>query len=132
MKCFKLSFIAIIAIVAIGLTISSSADLFNRTILAPEDYCYTSISSRLTCTSPTVQLSGLTCIEAMAYVDKPVFGISISGRIPLSELLCTGSAIFCCAEIQRISAPICPFQPQFNIDGIMGYYKISAIRCKDE
>lgn len=132
MKSFILSSISISTILTTILSISSSAGFLKSTPLTPEGYCYTSISSRLTCNSPTVQLSGLTCSTAMGNIDKPVYSISTANRIPLSEMICIGAATFCCAEVKKTSIPICTGQPQLTLNEVTTYYRITVIHCKDE
>lgn len=133
MKHFKFTSTSIAFVAGIVLTITASAGVLKNTILAPEDFCYTNISSKITCTSATVSLSSLTCSQAQAYLQKPVYGLSIVGRIPLPEvsIFCPGGNAFCCAEIVSIPTALCASQPQFNID-LTGnkFYKITAVHCQ--
>lgn len=132
MKTIKFSFLTIIALVSISFTIISSAGRFKNLALLPEDFCYTVISSKLTCQASTVQLSGISCSSATAYVGKPVYSTS-TGRIPIIYVpeVCPGGSTFCCAEIEVILSPICVTQPQLDITMTGNkYYKITAVHCQ--
>ena len=138
MKRFKLSFAALIAVVAVGLTITANAGMFKNTVLAPEDFCYvTNVQSKLVCTSALVNLASTeNCAQADQYETKPLFTISTASRFPTTDIPvnCIGASIFCCAELQRVATPDCttgtPVQPQLTIDGVTSYYRVKTVHCK--
>lgn len=136
MKRFKLSFAALIAVVAIGLTITANAGMFKNTVVAPEDFCYTpasNVAGKTACDVATVQLPTLTCPQGQAYVNKPLYGISPANRITKAQanLECPGGSTFCCAEIEPIPSALCAGQPQFNIDATgLKFYRITVVRCQ--
>lgn len=122
------------------LTITANAGLLKNTGLEPEDYCYmpntiTPVQSKLVCTGALVALTSSTnCSTATLYEDKGLFSVNATSRITQGDIpfYCVGSTTFCCAEIQRITMPVCAGQPKLTIDGVTSYWKINVIRCKDQ
>lgn len=137
MKHFKLNFAASTVIIALFFSITSQAGLLSNTTMAPEDYCYvTSVQSNLTCTGSATIISNTTiCTLASNFVNRPLLSISTANRFPLIDvdLNCPGTTLFCCAEIRSMTTAICatPPQPRITIDGVLSYFRISAIHCME-
>lgn len=131
MKTLKGSFLALVAILAVGLTIAMQAGAFESKV-ARVNECYTSITT-LDPTANCQQVSTNICESVVA--TRPIFSLGAL-FVGDPEQLCPGGDFLCCVKIVA-AARQCPTQPQIDPAGApaLGFYQVASglgsIYCKD-
>lgn len=133
MKRFKISFLAIIAVLAIGLTAFTKAEPAATKGLAAVPNCYTTVP--LVCLDePVTLIQDLTsCEEALSHPNGAVSGILPAAATIQCDL---PDARFCCAQL-KLDVQVCDEQEQILITnefGVQqfGYARIANIYCKED
>lgn len=134
MKHLKISFLAIIAVVAMSFTISENIDEPKSAApLAVTDCFKPDITVRQLCSSAsTVLTTNTTCTDANLKVGWHVFALSgVSIAASQIAVQCPGNTTFCCLTLEEDTAPCnAQGQQQFDIGAGPKYYKVSTIYCK--
>jgi len=123
MKRFKIGFAAIIAILAISVTVASYAGAFKHTKAAPAaNECYGNLQVCATATLPAINLviDQSTCSAAQARATAGAKVISVSNIIADPDATCDNGSLFCCARITGVVQPTCAASTAV----------ISAVECK--
>lgn len=129
MKSLKISFAAIIAIIALGVTFAAQADFFEAKAARAQD-CYISsiadpLAVRTLCgTSEADIVPGVAC--NLAVIGDHVWDLSSTLVDPTDE--CPGGTKFCCLQIETDPAPCATSfnQPLFN----GAKRSVKAVFCK--
>ncbi|WP_109696800.1 hypothetical protein [Chitinophaga deserti] len=131
MKRFNVSILAVVAVLAIGLTAFTKAEpVAKRAVITN---CYTGVTSD--CVSPLQLVFDVTsCANSLAQDEKAVAAL---GGAFVSSIDCQETqSQFCCAKLVQITNPLCATQPRltfFDKDGIQrinAYAKIDAVFCR--
>lgn len=127
MKALKGSLVALVAILAVGLTVAMQAGAFEPTRV---NECYFSavlLDPAVDCEDVIVNDQVTSCTTPIA--SLPIF--SLSGTFTTSpETVCSTGSKFCCLKIVT-NTRLCD-QPQINPEGdpIAGYYRVGQVFCK--
>jgi hypothetical protein len=108
MKRFQIGFAAIIAILAISVTVASHAGAFKATKAAPAAIdCFTNISYfDASCVAHPLVLNQIDC-STLPPVNVAVSGTPTLPVDPTVACVPVASEVFCCAKIITNQAPLC-------------------------
>lgn len=131
MKRFNVSILAVVAVLAIGLTAFTKAEPNAKRVDISN--CYTDLQATTCPANVDLDINVTACNTALSQDDKAVRVVSTF----VSTIPCDlEQQVFCCAQLERIAAPICPTQPLITFRDFQGtlqtlqYAKIKDVYCK--
>lgn len=147
MKKLRIGFSALVALVAIGLTIAAQAGVFENKIaltVAAESDCFDvqtasgqsiEVKDQDDCSASKITLNEtIECVDNTLDGYKIFTDLSTLNPVALPELECGGEDQVCCIEVARDQTARCTtpeLQPQFNIGGGQAFtYVVANVRCK--
>lgn len=145
MKRFNVSILAVVAVLAIGLTAFTKAEPTAKRVTVPN--CYRTVSAAYvgnpSCTFTLIDLQpGISCTNLDLEVGK---GLTAAPSNFFASLECNGSAFFCCAQLEVDNTPCTippagkPIQPKVDFIDAAGTShtgvnaaaaRIAAVFCK--
>lgn len=130
MKALKGSLVALVAILAVGLTVAMQAGAFeSKAPLRVADCFPTATIANASCVQVAVN-DGLACSPVPSILNRPIFSLSTAPIDPVTD--CPTGAKLCCIKIVT-GTQLCN-QPQIDLDGTgplpAQYYRVSSIECK--
>ncbi|MGE7774701.1 hypothetical protein ACQKLP_08260 [Chitinophaga sp. NPDC101104] len=140
MKSLKISFIAIVGVLAIGATIAAQAGVFTAKKALAETSCFR------TAASSQIQIKTADCVTtrnlvlstpcSQVAVNQPIFALNTSLFTNNPQLDCDGGNFFCCLEIAKVNPAnptqqLCSGQPVIDFGAATDYtYKVAQVFCK--
>ncbi len=123
MKGLKFSFAAIIAILAVGVTVAAQAGAFEAKSVAVD--CYTPNFSTRPLANCTAVTKNIVATSACSQVLPQDHIFAISGSL-VDPSICVGTSEICCVKLVVDPNP-CPAQTQVDPPGALplGFYKVS-------
>ena len=138
MKRFRISFLAIIAVLAIGLTAATKADVVESKKVISHPNCYDDlIALNSTCTG-TVALTETPAVACLS-IAKPLEGEGVQQlNVGFATIECDDvQTVFCCADLTVDTAPCATNQSPIsfrdaadNTDKV-AFAKIRFVYCKE-
>lgn len=137
MKGLKFSFAAVVAILAIGVTVAAQAGVFAGKVRISETECFVPVSSAAPITVKTTNclttsniIPTSVCNELLE--GQYIFALNPNSIVQDPEADCDGTAQFCCLTIARLTPQEtpCSGQPTFTFDEGTFRYKVLQILCK--
>lgn len=132
MKRFNVSILAVVAVLAIGLTAFTKAEpAKGKRETIPN--CYSSLTATTCPTNFALTANSTSCASALAQDERAVRSIGTFNASITCDLV---QQVFCCAQLVAVTDPICVGQPQLtfrdknNVQQINQFAKIDAVFCK--
>lgn len=139
MKHLKNGFAAVIAILAVGLTLAVQAGTFESKSKFAADDCFrasAAITTKALCTQ-TATAVPTNCTQAQAREGQHLFGLNQVDPIPNENIgdACVGGTVFCCLTLEPDPAPCAspnPVQPSFLLAGTStaDQYRVLEVFCQ--
>ena len=128
MKALKGSLVALVAILAVGLTVAMQAGAFESKAVRVNE-CYFGVTT-LDPLNNCAQKTAIECDDIVT--NEPIFSLSTTVLTDQGQIdeECPGGSTFCCVKIVQ-GARLCT-QPQIDPAGApaLGYYRVASIFCQ--